>query len=276
MPPEAKPLRAVCPKCQSAFRVSIEHAGQQAKCGNCDQQFRVPEVPLASPPPPRSSPAVEVMISDTLSADTSPAASIEELHEDLADQVRVPTKRPVPRPPEAKAEEDIAPRSRWVILKSAKIMTVVTVTVFLVAGVAIVGDLLPADILLLLFAIGMAVYTAGLRFPSRRRLSRWCTAVVGILVFTAFFRFDTYTNYWTSENGMSYADTKQRYTGKIVYRRIWKFTPSYTSADGPIIQTGVDLKVHGHWSFLDRDFQREDRWYWYGEEITEGEWHLRN
>lgn len=51
--------------------------------------------------------------------------------------------------------------------------------------------------------------------------------------------------------------------------------------DSPIIMASGGLsssgKYHGEWSYQFNDPPRfETLWYWYGEEITEGEWHLRN
>lgn len=81
-------VRAVCPKCQAAFRVLAAHAGRPARCARCGQRFPVPEVPLAGPPP------VEDLIQQTLAADPSPAPSIEELKG--THPIQVPMKRPLP------------------------------------------------------------------------------------------------------------------------------------------------------------------------------------
>ena len=74
-----------------------------------------------------------------------------------------------------------------------------------------------------------------------------------------------------------YQDSYWRWSGKHFYR----FYESYDSkgkriysSHGPMAGNG---RLHGEWIGIEwHDSNITHEWYWYGEEITEGEWHLRN
>lgn len=53
----------------------------------------------------------------------------------------------------------------------------------------------------------------------------------------------------------------------------WVRFASGGSAEGDFSESG---KQHGQWTYVDDDWKVTHTWYWYGEEITEGEWYLRN
>lgn len=47
-----------------------------------------------------------------------------------------------------------------------------------------------------------------------------------------------------------------------------------TVAEGPMSESG---RPHGEWTIIYPSLEEStQQWYWYGEPITEGEWHLRN
>lgn len=88
--------------------------------------------------------------------------------------------------------------------------------------------------------------------------------------------------YWGSRTGreisrIRYRDTYKRWGDRFVHRRIDNYdnrghvTRSFA---GPMSESG---KPHGPWELALWDsHDRRLSWYWYGEKITEGEWHLRN
>jgi hypothetical protein len=84
---------------------------------------------------------------------------------------------------------------------------------------------------------------------------------------------------------MDFHDTYKHWSGEFIYRRMSKFYDADKSVgshslfwrtQGPMAGTG---KPHGHWitnKFGDDNPYHKDEFYWYGEEVSEGNWHLRN
>jgi len=135
----------------------------------------------------------------------------------------------------------------------------------------------------------------------KRRIGRaWYLLPVVVLTFT-YGNFDGYESVWTKvEKGSGepgwelegdhgwdsdlkehdrtvYHDARWRWSDEIYWREltVWNAAGNerYTSR-GPMTASN---KPHGHWTgFLWSDFKTQNHWYWYGDEITEGEWHLRN
>jgi hypothetical protein len=101
----------------------------------------------------------------------------------------------------------------------------------------------------------------------------WITLLVIVLSSVYYVRFGTYDRYWTDqETDISYIDTRSRWTKDYVFRKV---RGKSWSAEGPFLGTG---KQHGHWENVDWSdkFTVTHEFYWYGEPITEGTWHLRN
>jgi hypothetical protein len=121
--------------------------------------------------------------------------------------------------------------------------------------------------------------------PFRRRsatLIGWGLVIAAILWWG--YR-DTYVVEW-SQGSAEYHDTFSRWTRKHLHRRVEAFSSTdrdyedrIYDANGPVGQSG---KPHGRWSYYyDADHVHpaerfQTKFYWYGEEISEGEWHLRN
>lgn len=77
---------------------------------------------------------------------------------------------------------------------------------------------------------------------------------------------------WQSQKGVDVTDSKWRWGNKVFHRRI--YIPGDFSTEGPIADSG---SVHGKWKTLTyKPVNLETEYFWYGEKITEGEWHLRN
>jgi hypothetical protein len=84
---------------------------------------------------------------------------------------------------------------------------------------------------------------------------------------------------------MDYVDTHKHWSGDFIYRRMSRYVKAdkaigiesfFWSSEGPIAGIG---KPHGHWitdKWGDSTPYHKDEFYWYGEEISEGDWYLRN
>jgi len=127
-----------------------------------------------------------------------------------------------------------------------------------------------------------------------------CVGLTSVLLVTAAY-YDTHTVRWaiaedpetrkeTRVSGIVYMDdprykwprtvfreTRRRWDDTQIYRRVeWvnpkrPFLDDY--AEGPMSPSG---KLHGEWKHVQWEPYREwHTWHWYGEEVSEGEWHLR-
>lgn len=93
-----------------------------------------------------------------------------------------------------------------------------------------------------------------------------------VTAFTAcvvWYQFDTYARRW-SDGNTQYSDRTHR-SGKMLSRVITR--PGEWTITGPM--KGDPPRPHGAWVEFGID-SRHFSWYWYGEEITQGEWVLRN
>lgn len=80
----------------------------------------------------------------------------------------------------------------------------------------------------------------------------------------------TFSEVWRNADGVFYTDTKRRSDGGIVYREV---VSKLFRAEGSMTDTH---KQHGRWEYVTYpELKREYEFYWYGDQITEGEWYLR-
>ncbi|MEM7559645.1 MAG: hypothetical protein AAF394_11030 [Planctomycetota bacterium] len=129
---------------------------------------------------------------------------------------------------------------------------------------------------------------------AKRKLSPRLLWVFGTLVFLGlivlYARIDNYTKEWRKDDSR-YVDYYNRWTGNCVYRVVTVYETiaaaeadeileTYQTSEGPLSSSG---RPHGRWKHLlhsNHDVGRMprlwDEYYWYGEEVTEGDWHLRN
>jgi hypothetical protein len=107
--------------------------------------------------------------------------------------------------------------------------------------------------------------------------------------------YDTYQSKWRNET-VQYIDTHHRWSQNLIRRKMGFYNTAEAakqdtlgykeefSLAGPMAGTG---KPHGQWSWTLGLEHRSDAYkshqptektnfYWYGDEISEGEWHLRN
>lgn len=97
---------------------------------------------------------------------------------------------------------------------------------------------------------------------------------------------------WKTAGRTEYSDTRKRWGGRLSWRSMWSYQKGENGvhygrhAEGAM--AGEKGKPHGYWHGFgpaiskvgDSDVvnfreDRWDKWYWYGEEISEGEWELR-
>ena len=90
-------------------------------------------------------------------------------------------------------------------------------------------------------------------------------------------KYDRYETTWKDGN-TEFTDTFTRWGNNHFYRRV-TFSDEqghWTGwSSGHVAGSG---KLHGEWSFttFKPSWTNELKWFWYGDEISEGEWHLRN
>jgi len=88
--------------------------------------------------------------------------------------------------------------------------------------------------------------------------------------------FGFYRERWISNDGDAvYIDRRYR-SGEIYWRSMVTFEDSEVlwHTTGPMSESN---NPHGEWSwYFPRTNTYERRWYWYGEEVDEGQWHLLN
>jgi hypothetical protein len=133
------------------------------------------------------------------------------------------------------------------------------------------------------------------RMPEKFRA--WFVTLIVTSALFAWGRYDYRIERWedTDDTGrQSYEDYFPRFGSREwpYYREYWLWMEKGCArATGGFTETG---KQHGHWhssvigddnpAYLRIGYEEDgipgwyhkDVWYWYGEEITEGEWHLRN
>ena len=141
------------------------------------------------------------------------------------------------------------------------------------------GPLMLLHYISLIAAVGIAAFELATRFTPK-----WSLAIAiatGIVAAILWAQWDYYIKDWEtrieSDDGRArYADYTYRGQSQPFYRSmlVWWDTGGYVHSEGGFSESG---KQHGEWqSYSSKDFKPEYEWYWFGEPISEGEWHLRN
>lgn len=133
--------------------------------------------------------------------------------------------------------------------------------------------------------IALAVTGATVISIRRHRLPwlKWVGIALTVALLYWWGAQDTYDERWWKGN-TRFTDTFTRWGDRPVRREVYFFDSDEDakrqslladSARGPLAGTG---KPHGRWelTFWKPDYRHETKFYWYGEQISEGEWHLRN
>jgi len=135
--------------------------------------------------------------------------------------------------------------------------------------------------LCLFAASATAGWVIGSRWPRWQR--RWFQAgwLLGFVLCYVNFSCATYVERERTDAGLLVITTKTRGGHRPVYKRIYSdvahVDDAWLAMEGGYSESG---RPHGKWetvTFLrGADTTVKDEWFWYGEEISEGEWHLRN
>lgn len=111
----------------------------------------------------------------------------------------------------------------------------------------------------------------------RKRRTWWACAAAAAAALISLDHFTaTYIQRWTSDTGTNFADSYNR-SREIFWRRLeepveGQFMPAWSS-EGPMVPS---VKPHGHWKTTTwNPFDVQHQWYWYGDEVSEGEFVLR-
>jgi hypothetical protein len=233
--------KTTCPKCRKTLTADHDIAGRRIECPACQSSFVVPatEAPVIDTTPKPSPPAIPSRIDEKMSWD------------------------------------DLKRGSPWLVFGIAALTFLVTLRGYNSA---------PIHYLALIVATGW-ITTIVLRryFPH----APWVTGVaIAAAIGTAFVwgQFDYSIQEWTAPKDEEFEEV--RYTDYVKrghskpFWRVINFTEndghSWTDK-GAMTESG---KLHGMWHRFDTRGPVEnwstDRWYWYGEPVSEGEWHLRN
>jgi hypothetical protein len=104
----------------------------------------------------------------------------------------------------------------------------------------------------------------------RSRVIGWGGMAMIVGLFIIWSRYDFYTERNTLEGG-GFIDFYMR---RGSHHAFYKYIDNGTILEGPCSASG---KPHGKWKqIIWVPFSHNELYYWYGEEISEGEWHLRN
>jgi len=165
----------------------------------------------------------------------------------------------------------------WAVTAGRKLPQYVPILTMTVGGVSWLWTLFrPPSPQVLVHYAGLVTFCCGIGFwlsqraPARARLI--AVATIGLIGFVwwSWLRFDCYDRYWKSETGTQFVDTHMRSGDRHVYRMM--LPQGGGLIRGPMSGSG---KPHGEWTDWFPGERVQHKWYWYGEEITEGEWHIR-
>jgi hypothetical protein len=257
---KAMAIRFSCASCGKRFAVSDDRAGRTAKCPQCQASLTIPE--LDRPPalllPGEQS--VNDPFADFKAIEAAAAAG--------------------PRPKASVSTPTVTEPAKPPVAQPADWYRVFKFNVGMVACVIFLATVNspPSPWVLVHYACLMAIlwylsqWILG-RFKCSANVARWGgIAFVTMVVFYYFSRCDVYPEHWESEDGTRYTDWYQRFQGGPTHRSL-SFDGVYGS--GPMKGEGK-RRPHGMWTVLGKDLSLEKKFYWYGEEVSEGEWHLRN
>jgi hypothetical protein len=102
----------------------------------------------------------------------------------------------------------------------------------------------------------------------------WRVLAVAVVLLIASMWFHSYQVRWEGEAGQRFTDSFYGWSGKHYQRECWAKDYSW-SAEGPIAGEG---RLHGKWKYVATkpDFQVTTKFFWYGEECSEGDFMLKN
>ena len=114
-------------------------------------------------------------------------------------------------------------------------------------------------------------------------MPRWTPGLIALIVILIglSYNFATATRVetWISEDGgSSYTDTYSKWRGTFLHRSVTATDSEdnlISICSGPMSASG---KPHGEWkmSIFQPEYATRQQFYWYGDQISEGDWHLQS
>ncbi len=264
-------MHVVCPRCNKGFPVGPAMAGQLIPCPWCTQQVRI----LPPPPPP------------------SKGCKLDKPWRESPPVVQ-PLPPPFPRRPGDMPKwlwltATVVFAIAWFVTRSSPSAGVAwaNYSFLCVACFAFVGTVQVRWLPWWFFfaaAPTLSVVAIGFHAWTDTYVVHWDAindpdALTWIGVTNSHYQDGSETSIWPL---VRYHDTHVRWGGTKhpLYRRAECFSDasnlesSWAVLSGPMSPSG---KLHGQWTMtLFGHPEDTAAWFWYGEEITEGEWHLRN
>jgi hypothetical protein len=136
------------------------------------------------------------------------------------------------------------------------------------------GPLVYLNYSALFAAIWLAIVSAYPVLMSHLTIERLAglALIPAVLACAVYSQFDRYTDIW-HRDGATFSDVTIRWTGNVIYRTA---TTQHMVIKAPM--KGTPPKFHGHvigTTFAPK-FETIHGWFWYGEEVTQGDFELRS
>lgn len=253
-------INFTCTHCGWSLKADAKYADQVARCPKCKLKVKVPGQPSVFTQDPLQPP--EFVVPAAMAKPSPPSA-------------------PRPEVPANHSTDNIWSTVDWYLRRFwANDICRVTFKTLSALFLAILclstsGRPSPSPLVLLSYAslIAFLFLFSLWAFASSRRTRRYryyaATAVTLLILFLAG-KYDMYDDRHTLDDGTLIITTYKRW-GRTPVERFIQLSGGST-AWGPTTPSG---KRHGKWTFWVGQFP-EDRWYWYGEAVTEGEFVLRS
>jgi hypothetical protein len=117
----------------------------------------------------------------------------------------------------------------------------------------------------------------GYGMPRQKRWPAYAGFMAGLVLWYLWAKVDYYDHRWTDKDGFTFIDSTYRGEYRPFYRYMWKSDDERNDLFRTEGGFSPSFKRHGPWDTFQTGAGPElHQWFWYGEEITEGEWHLRN
>jgi hypothetical protein len=231
-----------------------------------------------------------------LDADRATAERV--LREREAERLAAEGAEEVSAPPIAAKEGDLTPFE--ITKEITRLLAPFALMFFGLFGLMSCAFALPGSPRFLGAYVGISLIGWGATVLCKRQWKSAWTGNIGVVITLAlliwFGRNDGYSTFWKTPE-CHYYDTYSRWSQNHLKRHYTirgypvdgdkRFLDSegkttLLTAGGPMIGTLGDSKPHGKWDYYLYDDRipilerSSSAFYWYGEEVTEGEWHLRN
>ena len=275
-------IKTECPGCKTRLSVSAVHAGKSLRCPKCDKMLTVPTV--------ESDPVVVLRNDDVSQSVYRPRRS-----RDLVSSIRDFFTDCAPEFNSFKADLWKSANTALEHALQRRMFQKFALAVGLIGWFS-ANESRDERNIFCYPSIVLSFLAAHYVFRPKKGWPRWALPVTILttgLVLYAWGSSDTIKDRWI-KGSTRYSDTRQRWSGRLRARHfaVYDSPEALQSSDGvlfsevramywghgPMAGTG---KPHGQWECGTPGPSRFESnvrtvFYWYGEAISEGEWHLRN